>query len=312
MNIGLWHDFRLKIVYLAPIQSPFMNKFLVLILFTFSSVLSFSQKELTQEVYFDTDKYEVPNTEKNRLLLFISTLNDIDIASISIFGFCDDRGADTYNLILSQQRADAIKAIFANNEISESLITNVDGKGEILLKIVEEENLLKIRGLNRKVEIIVKAKQPKPEVKVKKVIDSLPKIIKEKSVVEQIKDGTKGDKILFKNILFKSGYPTVTPNSKKTLESIAVALLEREDIYFTIQGHVCCTQYTRDAVNRKTKKRNLSEARAKYVYDYFIKKGIDKKRMRHVGMRRKFPLGGDPEFDRRVEILITYTSDQAK
>jgi outer membrane protein OmpA-like peptidoglycan-associated protein len=288
-----------------------MNKLFVLILFTLSSVFAFSQKELTQEVYFDTDKFDVPNTEKNRLLLFISTLSDLDIESISIFGFCDDRGADTYNLMLSQQRADAIKAIFSNNEISETLITNVDGKGEILLKIVEEENLLKIRGLNRKVEIIVKPKPPKPVVE--KVIDSVvPKPNKPKGVVDLIKDGAKGDKILFKDILFKTGYPTVTTSSKKTLESIANALLEREDIYFTIQGHVCCTQYTRDAVNRKTKKRNLSEARAEYVYNYFIKKGIDKKRMRHVGLRRKFPLGGDPEFDRRVEILITYVDDQPK
>lgn len=282
-----------------------MNKLLALVLITFSSVFAFSQKELTQEVYFDTDKYDVPNTEENRLLLFISTLNDIDIESISIFGFCDDRGADTYNLILSQQRADAIKAIFANNEISETLITNVDGKGEILLKIVEEENLLKIRGLNRKVEIIVKPKLPKVE----KVIAKKPP--KEKGVVDLIKESTKGDKILFKNILFKTGYPTVTPNSKKTLESIAKALLERDDIYFTIQGHVCCTQFSRDALNRKTKKRNLSEARAKYVYDYFANKGIDKKRMRHLGLRRKFPLGGDPQFDRRVEILITYSDKKA-
>jgi len=288
-----------------------MNKLLVLILITCSSVFAFSQKELTQEVYFDTDRYDVPSTEENRLLLFISTLNDIDIESISIFGFCDDRGANTYNLMLSQQRANAIKSIFANNEISETLITNVDGKGEILLKIVEEKNLLKIRGLNRKVEIIVKPKSPKPVFN--KVIDTVikPKKIKEKNVVDLIKESEKGDKILFKNILFKTGYPTVASSSKKTLETIAKALLERDDIYFTIQGHVCCTQFSRDAVNRKTKKRNLSEARAKYVYDYFIKKGIDKKRMRHIGLRRKFPLGGDPQFDRRVEILITYVGKQA-
>jgi len=287
-----------------------MKKLLLFILLTFSSVFVFSQEELKQEVYFDTDKYEVPNTEKNRLLLFISTLTNIDIESISIFGFCDDRGADSYNLLLSQQRADAIKTIFANNEISESLITNVDGKGEILIKIIEEENLLKIRGLNRKVEIIVKPKVPEPIVVEK--VEEKPIIAKEKSVLELINESTKGDKILFKNILFKTGYPTVTPSSKKTLESIAKVLLERDDIYFTIQGHVCCTQNTRDAMNRKTKQRNLSEARAKYVYDYFATKGINKKRMRHVGMRRKFPLGGEPEKDRRVEILITYVGKTAK
>lgn len=280
-----------------------MNKLLILILITLNSVFAFSQEELTHVVYFETDKYDVPVTEENRLLLFISTLNGIDIESISIFGFCDDRGTDTYNLKLSQLRADAIKAIFSNNEISKSLITSVDGKGEILLKIVEEKNLLKIRGLNRKVEIIIKPKLPKPKPVVK---DTIPK---EKDVVDLIKESTKGDKIIFKNILFEIGYAYVTPDSKKVLNDIAKALVEREDIYFTIQGHVCCTQFTRDAVDRKTKKRNLSEARAKYVYDYFAKKGVDKKRMRYLGMRRKFPLGGDPKFDRRVEIVITYVDN---
>jgi outer membrane protein OmpA-like peptidoglycan-associated protein len=281
-----------------------MNKLLILLLLTLHGSFVFSQQELTQEVYFETDKYDIPSTEENRLLLFISNLSDIDIESISIFGFCDDIGANSYNLKLSQQRADAIKVIFSNNEISEDLITNVDGKGEILLKIVNEKNVLKIRGLNRKVEIIVKAKPPKPLVEEKKeaVVE-----VKKKDAPELLKGDLKvGDKIVFENILFKTGYRVVMPESKKTLETIAKILIERKDIYFTIQGHVCCTQNARDAIDRKTKLRNLSEARAQYIYDYFVKKGVDKKRMKHIGLRRKFPLGGDPKFDRRVEILITY------
>ncbi|OEK06034.1 flagellar motor protein MotB [Flavivirga aquatica] len=281
-----------------------MNKLFVLILIVLNSVFVFSQKELTHEVYFETDKYDVPFTEENRLLLFISTLEDIEIESISIFGFCDDIGADTYNLKLSQQRANAIKSIFSNNEISEDLITNVDGKGEILVKVVEEKNLIKIRGLNRKAEIIVKKKTPP------KKVEPIVKKVENKNATDKIKGDIKvGDKVIFKNILFKTGYRTVTPNSKKILESITKALLERKDLYFTIQGHVCCTQNSRDAVDKKTKKRNLSEVRAKYVYDYFAKKGISRKRMRHVGMRRKFPLGGEPKYDRRVEILITHISN---
>ncbi len=281
-----------------------MNKLVLSVFFLLNIGLISSQNKLTHEVYFDTDKYDVPPTEENRLLLFISTITDIDIESISIYGFCDDVGANSYNLKLSQQRANAIKAIFANNEMNEDLITNVDGKGEILLKIVNEKNILKIRGLNRKVEIIVKPKPPKTEEDKKEeaVVEE-----KKQTVEEQLKGELKvGDKITFDNILFKTGYSTVTPDSKKVLESIAKILVERDDIYFTIQGHVCCTQFSRDAVDRKTKKRNLSEARAKYVYDYFAKKGVNTKRMRHLGLRRKFPLGGDPKLDRRVEILITY------
>lgn len=281
-----------------------MNKLFVFIICCCNLV--FSQKELTHDVYFDTDKYVVPSTEENRLLLFISTLENIDIESISIFGFCDDIGAPDYNLILSQQRADAIKGIFSNNEISESLITNVDGKGEILLKIIEEKNVLKIRGLNRKVEIIVKPKPPKPVVKEEVVVIKKAK----PTTIDLLKGELKtGDKFILENIYFNNGYSYPKAESKKTLEAIAKVLAERKGVYFTIQGHVCCTQLTRDAVDKKTKKRNLSEARAKYIYDYFEKKGVDKKRMRYLGMRRMFPLGGDPEFDRRVEIVITYVGN---
>lgn len=286
-----------------------MNKLIVFILLLFNCNVIFSQKEFTHDVYFDSDKFIVPGTEENRLLLFISTLVDMDIESISIYGFCDDVGAHTYNLKLSQQRANAIKTIFSNNEISEDLITNVDGKGEVLLKIVNEKNILKIRGLNRKVEIIVKEKMPEPVIeKPKEIVSS---IDTEKTIAEHIKtDRLKvGDKLVFENILFKTGYSSVVPGSIKTLTEIAKSLVERHGVYFTIQGHVCCTQNSRDAIDRKTKLRNLSEARAKYIYDYFAKKGVSKKRMRYLGMRRKFPLGGDPKDDRRVEIIITYVKN---
>lgn len=287
-----------------------MHRLLIIILLCLQTSVVFSQTEYTHDVYFNTDEFVVPKTEENRLLLFISKLQDIEIESIVIYGFCDDVGADSYNMVLSQQRADAIKTIFANNEISESLIRNVDGKGEILLKIISEKDIVKIRGLNRKVEIIVTEKKPEPEEKIAPPKDE---ITENPSIPEQIKgDLNVGDKILFKNILFKTGYSTVVSSSKKTLENIAKALVERDDIYFTIQGHVCCTKYTRDAVDKRTKKRNLSVARAKYVYDYFAKKGVDKRRMRYIGMRRKFPLGGDPKFDRRVEIVITYVGDSNK
>jgi len=64
-----------------------MNKLLALVLITFSSVFAFSQKELTQEVYFDTDKYDVPNTEENRLLLFISTLKILILSPFQYLAF---------------------------------------------------------------------------------------------------------------------------------------------------------------------------------------------------------------------------------
>ena len=268
-----------------------------LVIFLLISQLLLAQKELTHEVYFDTDMSEVPEAEHNKLLLFLSEIESLDIEKISIYGFCDDRGSHTYNLKLSQDRANSIKTIFSNNEFDETIITNVDGKGEVLLNLIQEQNVEKIRGLNRKVKIIVSPVfPPRPVVKTKS-----------NDAAEILKGDIKaGDNIILDNILFKTGYSYLMPESVKTLENITKVMVERKDIYFTIQGHVCCTQNSRDALDRKTKQRNLSVARAKYIYDYMAKKGVDKKRMKYVGMRRMFPLGGEPKFDRRVEILVTY------
>lgn len=265
----------------------------------------FAQKEMRHEVYFETDKFEVPPTEHNRLLMFLSEIEGMDIAKVSIYGFTDDRGSDTYNLKLSQDRANSIKTIFSNNEFDESVITNVDGKGEILLKLVKEDDLSKIRGLNRKVEIIVSSVYP-PKPKDSPDVADAKKIEAKEILKGELKAG---DKFELNNILFKTGYSKLLPESKGTLKEIADILLERKDIYFTIQGHVCCTKNSRDAIDRKTKKRNLSVARAKFIYDYLAKKGVSTRRMKYVGMRRKFPLGGDPKLDRRVEILITYVGE---
>lgn len=280
-------------------------KKLILLLFCIAN-FCFAQKEYTHEVYFDTDKYIVPLTEENRLLLFIESLNDVTIGKVSIYGFTDDRGSDNYNLTLSQNRALAIKEVFSGYDISEDLITNVDGKGEVLLKVVKEKDLHKIRGLNRKVEIIVSSKKteekPKEEIKEGKPSNNIQKTIDDivKGSVEV------GDKIRLDKLYFKTGYSVITKASKPVLLEIAKIMLEHDNIYFSIQGHVCCTKMSRDAVDKKTKKRNLSLARAKFIYNYLAKRGVSKRRMKYVGLRRKFPLGGEPEKDRRVEILITY------
>lgn len=278
-----------------------MNKLFVILLLCCSTYV-FSQTKHTHDVYFETDEYLITQAEENQLLLFINSLKKHTINSISIFGFCDDVGAASYNLKLSQQRANTVKNIFTSHQIKDNLINNVDGKGEISLKIIDKNNTNTTRGLNRKVKIIAYTSEENHAKNQLSETKNAPS--------DKIKGQLEiGDKIVFNNILFKTGYSQIIPESEATLDSIAHALLNRNDIYFTIQGHVCCTPYSRDAIDKATNERNLSLARAKYVYEYFAKKGIDKKRMRYLGMRRKFPLGGDPKFDRRVEILITYVGD---
>ena len=278
-----------------------MPKFIFFFMFSINYLIA--QSSIKHVVYFETDKYIVPETEKNRILLFIQNLEVGKIKRISIYGFCDDRGSDNYNLILSQNRADAIKKVFSTGGISENLISNVDGKGEVFLKIVETEDLNIIRGLNRKVEVNVEYNIHEKEVLKfeggKEIIDNRKKPITLESNL------LVGDKIVLDKILFRTGYSYVLKESIPVLEKIARILREKNKVYFTIQGHVCCTANGRDAIDRGTGRRNLSLARARYIYEYLMKNGVARKRMKYVGLRHKYPLGGDPKFDRRVEIEIT-------
>jgi len=274
-------------------------KKIALLLYLLINTVS-AQTDNTHVVYFETGKFEVPEIEKNRMVLFVQSLKDIEIERISIYGFCDDRGTNSYNLALSQNRANAIKRIFSGFGVDDNLISNVDGKGEVLLRIISSENLNIIRGLNRKVEINVTYKVSEPEVVEKKE--------EEKRFLRS--DLAVGDKITLDNILFKTGYSYVIKESIPVLEMMAVALKERDDIYFTIQGHVCCTLNARDAVDKKTGRRNLSLARAKYIYSYLVEKGVKRTRMHYVGLKNKYPLGKDPKYDRRVEIKITSISNK--
>jgi outer membrane protein OmpA-like peptidoglycan-associated protein len=131
-----------------------MKKILFL-LFVLVNLIVSSQSDNTHVVYFETGQFNVPQIEKNRLVLFIQSLKDIEIERIAIYGFCDDRGSDSYNLTLSQERADEIKKIFSSFGVDDNLISNVDGKGEVLLRVISSDNVNIIRGLNRKVEINV-------------------------------------------------------------------------------------------------------------------------------------------------------------
>ena len=274
-----------------------MNKiFLFLFLFYFS--FSFSQNEKTHVIYFETDKYDILEIEKNRLLLFTEKIKKEKIKKISIYGFCDDRGSNSYNLTLSQNRANSIKTILLRNLLNPGLITNVDGKGELLLEFVKTEDISIARGLNRKVEIkvVLFEEIANPALK-DKLGRKLPLTLDSDLMI--------GDKIVLKNILFKTGYSYVLEESIPVLENIVKKLLERDNLSFVIEGHVCCTSYGRDAVDRGTGKRNLSLSRARYIYSYFLKKGVDKKRMKYTGLKHLYPLGGDTKFDRRVEIEIT-------
>ncbi len=288
-----------------------MKQLIAVVILTLSSHILLSQNELKHEIYFETDSYQIQETEYTRLLAFITTIHKKKVKKIAIFGYCDDRGSIAYNLNLSKQRAKAIKNIFVKHDIAPNLITNVDGKGEVYLEVVKADNVSTIRGLNRKTEIQVTYDVPLPSQNsvandTIHATQATEKVYENETFKRLESELKVGDKITLQNLYFKNGYSNILPESVETLNTIAKIMAKRDNIYFTIQGHVCCTYQSRDAIDAKTKKRNLSLARAKFVFDYLVARGVKHNRMRFIGLKRKFPLGGDPKFDRRVEFKITH------
>ena len=100
-----------------------------------------AQYNVEHSVYFDTDEFLLTKTEQTRLQKLISSLSRDNVIQIEIYGFCDDRGGENYNLILSQNRANSIKSIFNSSSFFPEKISTVDGKGELLLNIIDDKEL---------------------------------------------------------------------------------------------------------------------------------------------------------------------------
>ena len=90
-------------------------KKLYVLLFIFQSILAHAQYNIEHSVYFDTDEFLLTKTEQTRLQKLLTTLSKDNVIQIEIYGFCDDRGGENYNLVLSQNRANSIKSYSKSN-----------------------------------------------------------------------------------------------------------------------------------------------------------------------------------------------------
>lgn len=111
----------------------------------------------------------------------------------------------------------------------------------------------------------------------------------------------KDQAFIFKNVYFESNKTVLLPESYAELDRVAERLITTES-RFVISGH---TDHSGDA----TKNLKLSEERAKAVYDYFIKKGIEAKRMTYAGRGSTEPIDKNEteegkKNNRRVELQI--------
>ena len=255
--------------------------------------LLFAQEEMVHSVYFEFDKFNLQEKQAVDAVAFIKAIDTTRIESIQIYGYTDDRGKDAYNFKLSTNRANTIRDKMLEKGIKNKIIVTIEGKGRILLE-EDIDNKSEARSKNRRVDVVVNFK-PAPPLKLEPGVYNTLK-----------KDLIVGDHIYLENILFERGSSKLTPKSRVELDKIAKLLHKYKNLEFEIQGHVCCTPYFhKEAIDKDTKKRELSANRAKTVFKYFILKKINTKRMTYKGYGVTQPLGKGADYDRRVELVIT-------
>ena len=260
------------------------------------SVVSFAQEEEeVHSIFFEFDKFNLKIEQADAVVAFVSKIDTARIESVQIFGYCDDRGKDQYNYTLSTNRANTVKDKLIEKGIKSKIIITLEGKGRIMLDEDMQTNIPEARSKNRRVDVVVNFKPI--------VIEDL-KIPGVYSTIK--KDRIVGDRIYLDHVLFERGSSQLTYKAKKELDRIALELHKYKNIHFEIQGHVCCTPtFQKEAVDRDTKKRELSINRAKRVYNYFLMKRISKTRMTFKGYGNTQSLKKGSTLDRRVELLIT-------
>ena len=276
---------------------------LLSLLFLLFSVVSFAQEdEEVHSIFFEFDKYNLKEEQANAVVAFVSKIDTSRIESVQIFGYCDDRGKDQYNYTLSTNRANTVKNKLIERGIKSKIIITLEGKGRIMLDEDMQTNVPEARSKNRRVDVVVNFKPI--------VIEDL-KIPGVYSTIK--KDRIVGDRIYLDHVLFERGSSQLTYKAKKELDRIALELHKYKNIHFEIQGHVCCTPtFQKEAVDRDTKKRELSTNRAKRVYNYFLMKRISKVRMSYKGYGNTQSLKQGSTLDRRVELLITKNEPPTK
>jgi len=150
---------------------------------------------------------------------------------------------------------------------------------------------------------LVKAKEVVEKVKVE-IVGSF-NIDAQDSVLEVKKDVKVGEKIALKNIFFENGHYYLLPESYSELNKLAQYLLRNPSMEVQINGHS-------DNVGSKGKNQKISEQRAREVFEYLIKKGVQNK-MYFKGFGSSLPIASNDDDigrakNRRVEFEIIKTN----
>lgn len=275
-------------------------KILFGILFIFTASALFAQKQTNFTVNFDFNKADLTPVAAAKLDSFVNRIVSTKTSfTIELAGHTDSVGSNDYNDALSLRRTEAVKNYLDARGLESANVVKVEGMGKrqpLNRNLTDNE-----RFLNRRVVVNV-------TIPGRSVVK-----IPEKTITEIIKDTATraGTKFTLHNLNFVGGRHYLVPESVPVIKELLTVLINNPNLDISIEGHVCCIPGGTDGIDLDLGTANLSEMRAKTVYDYLIRNGINDKRLSYKGFGHQFPIFPYPEKskqeedeNRRVEIKI--------
>lgn len=278
-----------------------MRQFLFVV-FSFSIGMLQGQKLAKATVYFQYNHY-------NLLPAAMATLDSVIMQNpfnIQLYGYCDTIGSHQFNDLLSYNRVQAVKQYILQKHTDSTFIVSNFGFGK--RQPINANSTALERFFNRRVDITFTILMP-TKIKVdtpvisQNVNASLEKTITDTAV-------KLGQNIVLPNFNFVGGRHVLLQQSIPYQTELLAVLKKYPTIAIEIQGHVCCVFNQQDGYDFETATYNLSVNRAKAIYDYLVKNGIDSKRLSYKGFGSSFPKifpekdENDASINRRVEIKI--------
>lgn len=235
-----------------------------------------------------------------------------DSVRVSISGHADFLGSTTHNKTLSHNRALAVKEHVLKIRRPVVQLISCEGLGE---KQSQENGSALGEPYQRRIDVSVTLiplrnanpvarSDPKETTVAAEVAEPDTRIL---AGLEQMKTG---ETLALSDLNFIPGSHAWTKASEKALINLLSALQARPDMKIEIQGHICCIKGNGDALDYDTNEKRLSENRARAVYDYLVREGIDAGRLQYKGYGHRYPKieqelnSFHEQMNRRVEIKL--------
>ena len=260
----------------------------------------FSQNQNdTLRLYYLINQYK-SSAQFYKLDSMLNQLGDKKLL-LNINGYADFLSSNSYNKLLSSRRALSVKKYIQSKKLN---ITSIEIKalGEVNSK--SQTNLIVGQPDQRRVDVIIVNDIKSNNDQTKKQINISNKKINSTIILK------KGERTTLEGLSFEPGRHYLLPQSRPVLESLLETLLKSEDLKIEIQGHICCKGDSEDGFDLDSNNNKLSENRAKVVYDFLIKNGIEANRLNFVGFGHTQPKvfpelsADDEQANRRVEIKV--------